>query len=178
MKPFLIAVLGEKKSGKTTVIEFLTKELARRGYRVGAVKHIPEPEFTIDTVGKDTWKFIQAGASTVVAVSAHESATIQRVDVSEFSLEKIARSCEDCDFVFLEGFHEFAAKDVEVGKILIIPSERQADKDVRVFQPVIAMTGFGSHKEKGRKIPYVKLPEGVIELADLIEKASRVETSG
>ena len=56
-KPVVIAVVGIKSSGKTTTIEALTKELTKRGYKIAVVKHIPEPDFTIDTVGKDTWRF-------------------------------------------------------------------------------------------------------------------------
>jgi molybdopterin-guanine dinucleotide biosynthesis protein MobB len=42
------------------------------------VKHIPEPNFTIDREGKDTWRYAQAGATTVVGVSADEIATIEK----------------------------------------------------------------------------------------------------
>lgn len=66
MMPVVIPVVGGKKSGKTSTIELLVKELAHRGYRVAVAKHIPEPDFTIDTDGKDTWRFGQAGAKIVV----------------------------------------------------------------------------------------------------------------
>ncbi|MBS7635908.1 molybdopterin-guanine dinucleotide biosynthesis protein MobB [Candidatus Bathyarchaeota archaeon] len=48
----VIAVLGSKESGKTTTIEALTRELTRRGYKVAAVKHIPERDFTIEQRAK------------------------------------------------------------------------------------------------------------------------------
>ena len=60
MKPIVIAVVGSKASGKTTTIEILTKELSRKGYKIAAVKHIPEKNFTIDKKGKDTWRFAKA----------------------------------------------------------------------------------------------------------------------
>ena len=93
MKTVVIGVVGAKKSGKTTAIEVLTKELTGRGYRVAAVKHIPEPNFTIDMEGKDTWRYAQAGATTVIGVSADEVATIEKVHIIEFSLKEILERC-------------------------------------------------------------------------------------
>jgi len=58
----VIAVVGTKKSGKTTTIENLVKELTKRGHKLAVIKHISKPDFTIDTAGKDTWKFARAGA--------------------------------------------------------------------------------------------------------------------
>ncbi|MCK4482606.1 molybdopterin-guanine dinucleotide biosynthesis protein MobB, partial [Candidatus Bathyarchaeota archaeon] len=69
MKTTVIAVVGSKSSGKTTIIEILTKELTKRDYKVAAVKHIPESNFTIDREGKDTWRFAQSGAKTIVSVA-------------------------------------------------------------------------------------------------------------
>ena len=66
MKAAIIAVVGSKKSGKTTTIEALTRELVKRGFKVAAVKHVSEPDFTMDTKGKDTWRFAQAGARIVI----------------------------------------------------------------------------------------------------------------
>ncbi|MCJ7559854.1 molybdopterin-guanine dinucleotide biosynthesis protein B, partial [Candidatus Bathyarchaeota archaeon] len=64
-----IAVVGSKKSGKTTTIENLVRELTKKGYKVAAIKHVSEPDFTIDTAGKDTWKFAKAGAKTIISVA-------------------------------------------------------------------------------------------------------------
>jgi len=67
VKTTVIGVVGGKKSGKTTTIEILTRGLTKRGYTVAVAKHISETNFTLDTEGKDTWRFVQAGAKTVVA---------------------------------------------------------------------------------------------------------------
>jgi molybdopterin-guanine dinucleotide biosynthesis protein B len=52
MKQQVIAVVGTKKSGKTTTIENLIRELTNRGYKVAAIKHVPEPGHTIDRLEK------------------------------------------------------------------------------------------------------------------------------
>jgi len=51
--PKLVAVVGRKHSGKTTVIEHLIAELKRRGYRVGAIKEMVRIS-TLDTPAKET----------------------------------------------------------------------------------------------------------------------------
>lgn len=48
-----IAIFGEKKSGKTSLIEAIIRRLTDKGFKVGYVKHIPHPNFTIDKEGKD-----------------------------------------------------------------------------------------------------------------------------
>ncbi len=45
----VIAVVGRKKSGKTTTIENLVRELTKRGLNIAVIKHISKPDFTIDT---------------------------------------------------------------------------------------------------------------------------------
>jgi len=85
-RPPAIAVVGRKNSGKTRVIEILTIELTKRGYKVAAVKHVPKKDFTIDTEGRDTWRFANAGAKIVVAVSPMEIATIEKGDTRGLTL--------------------------------------------------------------------------------------------
>ena len=55
MRTAVIAVVGSKRSGKTTTVETMVEELSSRGYRIATVKHISEQNFTMDTKGKDTW---------------------------------------------------------------------------------------------------------------------------
>ncbi len=71
----IVAVVGNSNSGKTTAVEVLIKGLTEKGYKIGSAKHIPDPEFTIDTKGKDTWKHARAGANTVLSVGQNELAS-------------------------------------------------------------------------------------------------------
>jgi molybdopterin-guanine dinucleotide biosynthesis protein MobB len=170
MNPKIIAVVGGKKSGKTTTIELLIKELVRRRCRVAAVKHIPEPNFTIDTEGKDTWKYAQAGATTIIAVSSNEMARIEKVKSTELSLKKILEECRNSDVVFLEGFRELVANDSRIDKILVASSAEEAQSDEKVFHPLIAVTGpFQARLAKGR-VPWVNVLKNPEKLADLIER--------
>ncbi|MEM2385550.1 MAG: molybdopterin-guanine dinucleotide biosynthesis protein B, partial [Candidatus Bathyarchaeia archaeon] len=121
-KPAVIAVVGSKSSGKTTLIEILTHELTKRGYRVAAVKHVPDEAFTIDTEGKDTWRFTMAGAKTVIAVSPKEIATIEKMDANLLTLKDIVEKCLVSDVVIVEGFRKLLGMDMKVPKIVTVKS--------------------------------------------------------
>jgi molybdopterin-guanine dinucleotide biosynthesis protein MobB len=172
LKTVIVGVVGGKKSGKTTTIEVLTRELSKRGYQVAVAKHIPEANFTIDTKGKDTWRFAQAGAKTVIAASAKEFAIIKRT-FGELSLEKILQSCSSVDIVFLEGFRKLVSQKKSVYKIVIAKSAREVEEAVEVFDPIIAFTGSYRPKKVETKIPYVEVLKNGEKMADLVEKLAR-----
>jgi molybdopterin-guanine dinucleotide biosynthesis protein B len=178
MKPIVIAVVGGKKSGKTTTIETLIRHLAKEGYKIGAVKHIPEPNFTIDQKGKDTWTYAQSGATVIIGVSAREIVTIERTDFRGKSLTEILRKCGDCDLVFMEGFRDLVAKDRKIYKIVVLSSEEQAAEDLKIFEPILAFTGPYHLKTTGKWPPYVDILRSPQELVDLVEKlvSKRVAT--
>jgi molybdopterin-guanine dinucleotide biosynthesis protein MobB len=170
MVPVVIAVVGGKKSGKTATIEILTEELTQRGYKIAAVKHIPEPDFTIDTKGKDTWKFARSGAKIVVAVSAAEIATIEKTESRNLSLRVILRKCRGSDLVFLEGFRKLVAEDKSIYKIVVVRSPEEIEESLEIFDPILAFTGPYQPKSGLRRIPYVDVREDSERLVDLVER--------
>ena len=93
-----VAVIGLKKSGKTTVAEALVRELARRGYRVAAVKHahggltLPEADST---------RLYRAGAAEVIAVSPGETEHIASRGKQLWEALSLLRGY---DYVVVEGF--------------------------------------------------------------------------
>lgn len=163
----VIAVLGSKKSGKTTTIEALVKGLTSVGYSVAAVKHVSEPDFTIDTRGKDTWRYAQAGANTVVTVSSRELAIIRKIDFSELSFQRIISECQDdADVVFLEGFRSLVEYEPKVFKIVAVKTFEEAVEASKRFNSIIAFTGSGAVKAEGLGIPIVdalKQPKALVE---------------
>lgn len=169
MKTKTIAVVGSKNSGKTTTIEILTRELTKKGYKVAAVKHVSEPNFTIDTEGKDTWRFAQSGAKTIVSVASKEVATIEKVNGKNLQLKSILKKCEENDIVFLEGFRSLIGKKRSIPKIVTIKSEGEASEAVKYFKPILAFAGVSSIEKLDLGIPYVnvlKSPEKIVELIE------------
>ncbi len=169
-RPVAIAIVGSKSSGKTTAIEALTKDLTRRGYKIAVVKHIPEPDFTIDTAGKDTWRFAQSGAETIISVASNEIAVIEKVKAKDFSLKEILQKCKGHDIVFLEGFKKFVSKKKDIHKIVVVGSAKEASEAAKNFKPILAFTGPYSTEKLNLKIPYVDVLKNPEKIADIVEK--------
>ncbi len=116
MKKFLykaVAFSGPSNSGKTTLIEKLVKKLILK-YKILVIKHDPKDKAQFDTEGKDSYKFFQTGADTVV---------LSPTRTTYFSHQK--REVEDIikmfdfDYLFVEGLKEIDLPRVSIfrGKI-------------------------------------------------------------
>jgi molybdopterin-guanine dinucleotide biosynthesis protein B len=109
----IISIVGKSDSGKTTLIEKLVPELARRGYRVATVKHDMHG-FEVDREGKDSWRHKQAGAHTVVISSPQKVALIRDVE-EDLTLDEIrARWIQDVDLILSEGYKRDVQPKIEV----------------------------------------------------------------
>ncbi len=168
----IIAVVGSRKSGKTTTVEAIVRELTRKGYRIATIKHIHEPNFTIDAKGKDTWRHAQAGATITVGVSKKEFATIRKVDTTKYVLSDITQNCQDnTDIIVLEGFRGVVAQDLTVPKVVTAKNEDEIEEAVQVFKPILAFTGSVSKRETtDLKIPVVDVKKEPEKLIEIIEK--------
>lgn len=165
----VIAVVGTKKSGKTTTIENLTKELTKRGYNVAAIKHISKPDFTIDTPGKDTWRYAQAGAKTIIAAT-NETTTIEKTTTTP-SLETLLKECTDNDIVFIEGFKKIVAQNQKIPKIAVVKSKTEAENTLKTYKPIVAFSGTYNTTASYPKTPYANALTNPQKITDIIEKA-------
>jgi len=165
----IVAVVGSKKSGKTTAVEALVRGLTKRGYKVATVKHIPETDFTIDTEGKDTWRHAKAGASTVMSVAPKELTVIRKVDTTKYSLEQIIRNCEDdVEIIILEGFRKLIGQNPTVPKIVAAKTTDEVLETSKHFKPILTFVGPISTEAKRLKIPYVDVLKDQEKLADIV----------
>jgi len=111
--PPIVSIVGKSKSGKTTLIEKLIRELKSRGYRVGTIKHTPQG-MTFDEPDKDSWRHIQAGSEATVISSLDKVVLIKPVTPA-LTLDEIAHFIgEDCDIILAEGFKQDNAPKIEV----------------------------------------------------------------
>lgn len=168
MKTTAIAVVGSKRSGKTTTMEALIRELSKKGYKVAAVKHISEKDFTMDTKGKDTWRYAQAGAQTIIGITTNEMATIEKAS-KIFTLEEILERCRRHDVVFLEGFKKLVGKEKDIPKIVVVKSEAEALEAVGTYEPIIAFAGPYSTENLKLKAQYVDALENAGKLAEIVD---------
>lgn len=153
----VVEVVGFKKSGKTRVTEGLVRELTRRGHRVGTIKHITDPEFTMDQQGKDTWKHAQAGAKVVVSMAPDELALIER---GPPNLNDVMQMLRGLDFLILEGFRDVG----EIARIAVLRDMAEAKDLINDF--TIASIGGKVHW-----VPEFGFDDSE-KLADLVEQKS------
>lgn len=145
----IISVVGISKSGKTTTIEYLISNLTREGYRVGSIKHIHHPEFSIDTEGTDTWRHIHAGAKITIALAPREIAVIRKTNVAPNDLESIIRlfGDEDLDVILIEGLRSLTAKRKDIPKIVTAKDKQDLIKTLEGMEPILAVTGIIAKKK-------------------------------
>ncbi len=166
--PKMVAVVGGKHSGKTTVIEHLIAELKSRGYRVGAVKEMVRIP-TLDTPATETDRYTTAGAEVIVAVPRDETVVFIK---KRLSIKEILPYLNGLDYALLEGFE----REQTLPKII---AAKTAD-EVKSYLGglVIAVSGLIMESAPETKkaamfnIPMFKISMQTGELADLVaEKA-------
>jgi len=124
----VFGITGWKNSGKTTLIEALIREFARRDIRVSAIKHAHH-DFDIDIPGKDSYRHREAGAQQVLVASHQRWALMQELRGSDApNLSELLALLAPCDLVLVEGFKHDRHPKIEVVRVLG-PEGRIADND-------------------------------------------------
>jgi molybdopterin-guanine dinucleotide biosynthesis protein B len=108
----VVSVVGRSNVGKTTFVEQLIRELKRRGYHVGTIKHYRH-EFEIDQPGKDSWRHFQAGSDVAVISSPHKMALVRRLN-AELALDDIVAAMSPVDIILTEGYKHEGKPKIEV----------------------------------------------------------------
>ena len=137
MKTFSF-VAARSNSGKTTLIERVVKLLKSRGLTVAVIKHASKG-FEVDQPGKDSWRFQQAGADTVVLVGPGKTALIKKTR-QEPDCEELEQSV-DADVVLFEGFKKSAKNKIEVFRYGV-SGERPLCMDDRSFLALVSDRQF------------------------------------
>lgn len=124
--PVICIVSAVSNTGKTTLMENLICEIIRRGYKVGAVKSDCHG-FEMDVPGKDSWRFMQAGAKATAIVGTEQYALVQKTSRKK-DLDEVIGLMEDIDIVLVEGFKLTGKPKVEVvrrekGSHIVSPAE-------------------------------------------------------
>ncbi|MCD6453541.1 MAG: molybdopterin-guanine dinucleotide biosynthesis protein B [Dehalococcoidales bacterium] len=156
--PPLISVVGISNSGKTTLVEKLTRELISRGYRVATFKHTPGGA-NFDEPGKDSWRYLQAGSQAAV-VSAPDGVALIKPVASEASLDELVRLLgEDYDIIIAEGFKHSDIPKIEVHR-------KGVGSLLSGLSRLVAIVTDEPLETRARQFS----PEDIKDLADLLEK--------
>ena len=111
----VVSFIGKKKSGKTTVVLGVIKELRGRGYRVAALKHDTHG-FEVDVPGTDSYRFRGAGAEVVGISSPDKYVWLNTVQEERSLADLAAQIREPVDLVITEGFKKQDAPKIEVSR--------------------------------------------------------------
>ena len=156
--PPIVSIVGNSKSGKTTLIEKLIGELKSRGYKVATIKHTPQG-MTFDELDKDSWRHIKAGSKATVISSPEQIVLIKPV-TADTTLDEIARLFgEDYDIILTEGFKQDDAPKIEVHR-------REAGPPLSDLKKLIAIATDEPLETKTRQFSL----DDVKGLADLLEE--------
>jgi len=155
----VIAIVGYKESGKTSLIEALLEELRGRGLRVGVIKHTTR-RYPVDTPGKDTWRYMEAGARASALLTPMDTALFLR---RTLELDEVIHILQPLDLVVLEGF-----KDLDRVPRIILARDRSEVERLRNGLEV-AVTGKIAKSNIGELgVPIID-PGAVGALAEIME---------
>ncbi len=113
-RPPMVAIVGRKHSGKTTLTVRLASELGRRGHRVMTMKH-GSHTFNIDPATTDTYRHWHEGGAERVAMASPDKFALLVRWSEELPPEEIAeRYMGDADVVLCEGFTRSPLPRVEI----------------------------------------------------------------
>ena len=118
----VIAVVGTKNTGKTTLVGRLVSAFKKRGLRVATCKHDGGHDFEIDRPNTDTWKHREAGADfTLIASRSHMAVQMfyEAEPSVEAWLEVLKNMPAPPDLVLVEGW-----KRSSLPKIVLLGPEK------------------------------------------------------
>lgn len=153
-----VGVIGYKKSGKTTLVTHLARELTQRGNKIATLKHIVQAKH-LDLPFKDTAKHMQY---------AHQTAAISPAEAAIFfscrrSLEEMIQYLE-ADLLLIEGF----GQEKTFPKIVCFKENSEA-KDLFDGLQIGAAT-FASPSKIDLGVPVFNILQDVGKIADLVSR--------
>jgi len=113
----VISVVGYKKSGKTSVVSALVRNLSGFG-TVGTIKHMGEQ--SLNPAETDTGRHFDSGADTVIGITGTEETGTEVVSFSrDLNLEDaLDMLCDQgLDFAVVEGFKESNLPKIAIGDL-------------------------------------------------------------
>jgi len=156
----VVSFVGKKKSGKTSVLLGVIRELVARGYRVAALKHDTHG-FEMDVPGTDSYRLREAGALVAGISSPQKYVWINQTEREPSLEDLVARITEPVDLLITEGFKRQDAPKIEVSR-LERSTELISEEDELIG--IVSNQGFPSYR-----VPQLSMDDAA-GIADLIER--------
>jgi len=114
--PAVIGMYGYSKSGKTTLIERVIRQLTHEGRRVAAVK-VSGHAASLDEPGKDTWRFTHAGAVAVALSAQSETALMFNHPLKLDAILRALELLQQPEVIIVEGANDPSVRKIRLGEI-------------------------------------------------------------
>ena len=140
----IIAILGRKKTGKTTIMEALIREFSKQ-FTILAIKHISKSYFEVDKIGSDSWKFAHAGANVILPISRNKLALIVESKIIFEGINDLIKRIytflgKNLDLVLIEGYSELVKEQKDVIKIITVKEINELEYWLKVLEePLLAI---------------------------------------
>ena len=168
-RPPMVAIIGRKHSGKTTLVVQLAAELHRRGHRVMTIKHGAHT-FNIDPASTDTYRHYHEGHAERVAMAAPDKFALVLRWSEELSPEEIAsRFMADADIVLCEGFKRSTLPKIEIHRREAHDTPLYGGPGIDSGTVRMVVTDDGALGTDVRVIP-LDAPDWLATLADFVER--------
>lgn len=165
----MVAVIGKKHSGKTTLTVRLAAELHRRGHRVMTIKHGTHT-FNLDPSTTDTFRHYHEGLAERVAMASPDKFALVSRWADELSPEEIAtRYMSDADIVICEGFKLSSISKIEVYRLEAHAEPLYQEGSDQAARYIAIVTDSGAFSAPVQIIRFTD-PDWLSSLADLIER--------
>lgn len=139
--PHILSFVGYSKSGKTSLIKEVVKQLSKKNIMVGVIKH--HDKFLELIPSKDTTFFSNSGARKVALVGKN-GYQVTILDKEEPSIEVVLSEFKNMDLIITEGYKKQGFLKIEVigfcnSRLDISENDLVAlvsDKDIKANVPV------------------------------------------
>jgi molybdopterin-guanine dinucleotide biosynthesis protein B len=131
MKKIAVAFTGPSNSGKTTLITKVAEILLTK-YKVAIIKNDPKDKAHFDTEGKDSYKFTQTGAETVVVSPTRTTYFSQQ----SRSLDELIMMLGEFEILLVEGLKTLPLPRIAIFREKIDESYFETSKAIAIDESV------------------------------------------
>jgi len=114
-KTCIIGLYGYSGSGKTSLLERITEELAKTGLIVAVIKQ-SDKTADLDEKGKDTFRLTQAGAKTTAFLSPNQAVLFLKQNKDIWDIIRLIQLSGDPQIILVEGANDNKIKKIRIGE--------------------------------------------------------------